>query len=125
MLELINSLNYSKTLYIILSVYSIVTILTESSLFLPFRNFLTFMRKYFIQLETKPYRIIISIFGLLLFSFMETLFSCVLCMSVWVSYFTSRYFLNVYGFYNNFYDAMYLTAMVWFIHVMEEKITGK
>lgn len=88
----------------ILVLYQITTIISESSLFNPLREFLT---KRFFPLSLLGY-----------------LISCFLCTSVWVGFILSNYLFNFaeyLGYYEIswFWNSMFFSAVVWFIHKID------
>jgi len=88
---------------IVLACYNITQIITEASIFKPVRRWLLDSR--------------LSIIGQLV--------SCFLCTSVWISFLLT---LGCKNFadrlnYSVFINTMFISAVVWFIHIFERRIS--
>lgn len=81
-------------------IYNITQILSESYFFKPFRDL--FKQRI---------------------SFLYELTTCFLCTSVWIS-FGFQYLFPEFNLHGNwFLNTMFFSCCVWFIHVIENKLT--
>jgi len=87
--------------FILVVIYQITQIISESYLFKPFR--MMFVTRI---------------------PFLYKLLTCFLCTSVWVSFFVHLIFPEFNLNTNWFLNTMFLSGCVWFLHVIEDKLTA-
>lgn len=91
-----------KTFFAVFTVYGITQIITEAKIF-------EWLRK------------------LLSKNWLGSLVSCFLCTSVWISFAFSYFVYSLSSHFTNilsvFLDGMFLSAIVWFLYVIESKMS--